>query len=824
MLWLEKNFLKCYNNIKGEKMIKKFNVTGMTCSACVQSVEKSIKKLDGVKSVTVSLIAKEMTVEYDNQKTSVELIEATVEKLGYKASEYGKGQVEKLSEAKILKKRFFISLIILIPLMYFSMGKMLGVPIFRKDLINLVMSAIFALSIMIINRKFFINGTKAVINKSPNMDTLVSLGSLSAYVYSLVISLLFCFDRIKFTHTFFDSSAMVLTLVTLGKWLEELSKVKTGDAIDKLGKLLPKTVTVIKDGVETTVLTSDVQVGDLIVIKAGEYAAIDGVVVDGVAGVDKSAITGESIPEEVCVGGKVVSGSIIKDGYIFVRAETVGDKTLFNKIVETVKMAGASKAPIQKFADKVAGVFVPVVSIIAIITFTLWIVFTNDLYRAFNFGLSVLVISCPCALGLATPVAVMAATGKAASVGVLFKNAEALQKACRVNCILLDKTATITEGKPIVTDYYCFIRDSLFVKNITSSLETLSSHPLAKSMVEYCGNGSLDVSDYEYVIGKGIVGVIDGVKYYLGNKDILPFNVKLDVKTEEKLQGKTTLYLTTETDFIAVFGLSDCVKADSKDEIEKLKKVVEKIVIVTGDNKSVANLIAKEVGITDVKAEVLPQDKYEVVENYKKQGYTVAMVGDGINDSPALKSADVGVAMGTGTDIAIDSSDVVIVNGSLSGINNTIRISKKAVRIIKQNLFWAFIYNVISIPIAAGALSFLGLTLTPAIASGAMCLSSLFVVTNALKISRKDRMKAQKTRSLACDICEKKSITMIVEGMMCLHCSGKVQSALDNLQGTSDVTVNLEKKTVTLKIDKSVTESDLTSLINSLGFKVIEIK
>jgi len=802
-------------------MIKKFSVTGMTCTACSSGIERGIKKLDGVNSVSVSLMAKEMIVDYDTDKVTDTLIISTVNKLGYTAQEYGKGNEDKLSEAKKMKKRFFLSLIILAPLMYFCMGKMLGLPTFADDRINFTLSAILALIIMIINRKFFISGVKAVIRLSPNMDTLVSLGSISAYVYSIVVTVLLYLGKISATHNFFDSSAMVLTLVTLGKWLEELSKVKTGDAIEKLGKLLPKAVTVLKDGKEQTVLTSELAVGDIVMLKAGDYVAVDGEVVEGKAGVDKSAITGESIPEEVTAGMKVHSGSILKDGYLLLRAETVGEQTLFNKIVEIVKSAGASKAPIQKFADRVSGVFVPIVTSVAIITFALWLIFTGEIYRSFNFGISVLVISCPCALGLATPVAVMAATGKAAAKGVLFKDAEALQKACKINCVLLDKTATITVGKPKVTDYITVNVNNLDALNIVSALEAKSSHPLAKCVIDYCGESNLEVTDYNYVLGKGIVGKINKQEYYLGNKELIPETVETEFDGEQTLEGKTVIYFADSEKLISVFGISDYVKEDSKEAIARLHADGIKTVMVTGDNNSAAIRIAKEVGITDVESEVLPQDKYAVVKSYKEKGYFVAMVGDGINDSPALKSADVGIAMGTGTDIAIDSSDVVIVNGSLIGLKKTIDISKKSLKIIKQNLFWAFFYNVIAIPVAAGALSFLGVVLTPAIASASMCISSLFVVTNALRISgNKKERKVINCSNNDCDNLNEKILTVKIEGMMCNHCVSRVEGALKNVQGASNIKVDLKKKSATLEVNESVTEKDIKAAIENAGYKV----
>ena len=495
-------------------MIKKFSVGGMTCSACTSGIERNLKKSSGINEVNVSLIEKTMTVNFDENVTSTEKIIAIVESLGYNASVYGHKKENKFADAKKLKNRFFISLLLLLPLMYFCMGGMLNLPLPDKK-INFIIQFLLATVILIINKHFFIGGTKAIIHRSPNMDTLVSLGSISAYIYSIVVTVMLLFKIADPAHTFFEGSAMVVTLVNLGKWLEELSKIKTGDEIDKLSKLLPKTATVIKDGKETTVLTSEITVGDVVLLRAGDYAPIDGVVTNGQAGVDKSAITGESLPEEIGVNDKVQSGSILTDGYILVKAEQVGESTLFNKIVEIVKKAGASKAPVQKFADKVSGVFVPVVTSIAILTFVVWLIISKDLYTAFNYGISVLVISCPCALGLATPVAVMAGTGRGATDGILFKNAESLQFAHKINCVLLDKTATITEGKPSVTDYINYTGESnetLFP--IISALENKSNHPLSQSVIDYCGESNKTVLEYEYLTGKGIKGTVDGVKYY----------------------------------------------------------------------------------------------------------------------------------------------------------------------------------------------------------------------------------------------------------------------------------------------------------------------
>ena len=567
------------------------------------------------------------------------------------------------------------------------------------------------------------------------------------------------------------------------------------------------------EGKEKTVLTGELKVGDVLVLKAGDYIAVDGKIIEGSAGVDKSAITGESIPVELTVGDSVTSGSILKSGYLLVQATSVGQDTLFSKIVEIVKYAGASKAPIQKIADKVSGVFVPIVSIIALMTFTVWMIITRDVYSALNFGISVLVISCPCALGLATPVAVMAGAGKAASYGVLFKNAEAMQNACKVNCVLLDKTATITVGKPKVTDYINLdgSPDSK-IKSMVSSLESKSSHPIAKCVMEFCGENYHTVDNFEYIVGKGIVGEIGGVKYYLGNLELLPKTVKIKFD-KDKYFGKTLVYFADDFAVIAVFAVSDYVKEDSALAIKELNNSGVKTVMITGDNESTAKRIADEVGIEEYYANVLPQDKYSIVEKYKANGYFVAMVGDGINDSPALKSAHLGVAMGTGTDIAIDSADVVIASGSLKGVTDTVKISKKTIKIIKQNLFWAFFYNVIAIPVSAGAFAFLGVALTPAIASACMSCSSLFVVTNALRIARKKKAKKNKDQST-------QTITVLVEGMMCKHCQTKVQTALEGIDGVSRVEVDLQNKKATLELTESVADDTIITAVENAGFKV----
>ncbi|MDD4290976.1 MAG: heavy metal translocating P-type ATPase [Clostridia bacterium] len=711
----------------------KYNVKGMSCSACAVGIEKSLMRVSGIRNAEVSLMTETMVVDFDSKYVDSDKIIENVNKLGYTASVYGEQFTEKSIDNPFM--RFVASLILLIPLMYFSMGGMFGFSL-PNTLINYSVQFVLTSVILGINYRFFTNGFNAVRNKSANMDTLVALSAGGSFLFSLVASIVFYVNATYSGHLFFESAAMVVTLVTLGKWLEDKSKRKTGKEIEKLSKLVPKTVTVLIDGIEREIATSMVKIGDVLLFRTGDYVAVDGVAREGVAFVDKAAITGESMPVEVIEGEEVVSGSIIVSGYVEVVAKKVGDDTLFSKIIESVRAAGTSKAPVQKFADNVAGVFVPVVAILAVVTFAIWMPISKDIFVAFNYALSVLVISCPCALGLATPVAIMATTGKAAALGILYKDAETIQKAQSINCVMLDKTATITEGKPQVVEtvYYT---DENHAKSIASAIESKSTHPLAICIRDYAGESDFVCESYSYIAGKGAVAVIDGVEYFLGNDKLVKSNSfdlgRLAKDFSDK--GYTTVYLSNDNELLAAFAISDTIKTDSVEAVRALNEYGIQTVMVTGDNKGAANAIAKKAGIADFVAEVLPDGKVDVVKEYKNKGNFVAMVGDGINDSPAIKSADVGIAVGTGTDIAIDSADIVIAGGSLKGILDAITLSKKSNHIVKGNLFWAFFYNVIAIPVAAGALSALGVVLTPSIAAACMCLSSLFVVVNALRIS-----------------------------------------------------------------------------------------
>lgn len=781
-------------------MIKKIYVGGMTCTACSSGIERAVKRLCGVKTATVSLMAKTLAVEYDENAVTLETIMNTVQKLGYSASL--KPFESKDDAVKKLKVRFIASAVFLVPLMLFCMGGEKLFPSIERKY-NLLVQAIIAAVVILINFKFYTSGFRAVKNLSPNMDTLVSLGSFSAYAYSFVVTALLFAGKSLNGHVFFESSAMVLTLVTLGKWLEELSKRKTGEEIDKLTKMIPDTVTVIRDGEEKVVMTSALSEDDEVVLRAGEFAPIDGTVTEGYAGVDKSAITGESLPVETTTGDKVYSGSIIKNGYLHVKAEKVGGETFFSRIVETVKNAGASKAPAQKFADKVSAVFVPTVTFIALIAFIVWFI-NAGVYEAFKYAITVLVVSCPCALGLATPVAVMAATGKAATLSVLYKDAESLQKAGKIKCVLLDKTATITEGEPKVTDFVNFSslsNERVFA--VVSSLERESEHPLKSAITRFCGESELKTENFEYVIGKGIIGKIDGEKYYLGNFKTL---------ANDDFAGKTVITLSDGVNVLAAFGVADSVKDGSVAAVKELNDGGVITVMITGDNESAAKRVAEETGIRAYRAEVLPEGKAAEVEKYKEKGYLTAFVGDGINDSPALKTADVGVAIGTGTDVAIESADVVLVNGNLRSLCDAVKLGKKTSGIIKGNLFWAFFYNVLFIPVAAGVFAGVGFTFAPWMASACMCLSSLFVVTNALRIRKYD---GKKNKIAAENKGDKMKIK--VEGMMCKHCAAKVTEALTAVDGVKSVTIELKKKRAV--IEGSPEEKDVKAAIINAGYE-----
>ncbi len=727
-------------------MKKKYSITGMSCAACAAGIERTVRKLAGVKTCAVSLMGECMDVECEGDLDG-EIVSA-VRSLGYGIFDYGKKPEEK-REILTLFVRFLVSLVLLLPVMYLSMGHMVGLPAPMGWLNHGFQLGITAV-ILLVNYKFFVSGVRAAVKLVPNMDTLVSLGAGVSFVYSVVLA---CIDPMSHA-LYFESAAMIVTLVTLGKWLEDRSKKRTGREIEKLRSLAPDAVRVERGGGECVIPLSEVEEGDVIVVKQGESIAADGTVTEGHAFVDQSAVTGESLPVELSEGSKAVSACIVTGGYLKIRAERVGEDTMLMGIIRMVREAGTSKAPIQKLADRVAAIFVPTVLGLAVVTFLAWFFSTWDLSRAMNYAVCVLVISCPCALGLATPVAIMAATGRGAALGILYKNAEALQKMATVHEILLDKTATLTEGRPKVV----FFEGDEASKRIAYALESKLNHPLAQCIADFCGAGE-SAEGVEYVTGQGAVGEVNGRTYFLGNERMMQYR---GVKFEEQLEaferltaeGKTVLFLANEKKVLALFALADTLKEGSREAVGELVKAGCLPVMLTGDNQAVASHIAAEAGFPPydacVCAELLPEDKLSYVRAAREQNerakrehrearranHFVAMVGDGINDAPALKEADVGVAMGNGTDVAIESADAVLVSGDLRALPRAIALSRKTMRIIKQNLFWAFFYNCIGIPLAAGVFAWAGVSLSPMIGAAAMSLSSLFVVTNALRLMR----------------------------------------------------------------------------------------
>lgn len=840
-------------------MIKNYDITGMTCSACSSGIERAVNKLDGVEKAEVSLMGKSMRVEFaegNDLPAAEESVFDCVISLGYGIYQEGAAPAERAgNDDKKLFVRFIASVCILAPLLYVSMGHMAHFPLpFFLDpskgyaqwfsLYQLVL----ATAVIVVNYKFFTKGFMALIKRVPNMDTLVALGSGVSYIYSFVLTVLVFVGAYNGNEGWyamhmdlhFESAATILALVTVGKWLEEKSKRKTGDEIEKLLRLAPDTVTVEVDGERKSVPVSSVKAGDIAVVMQGDYVPVDGVVTEGHGFVDKSAITGESMPVEVTVGDAVTTASVNTGGVIKVRAERVGGQTTLAQIIKMVRQAGASKAPIQKFADKVAGVFVPLVTAISLITFVVWLLIDGAFVpsHCVTYAISVLVVSCPCALGLATPVAIMTATGKAASLGVLYKDADALQRTKEINCILLDKTATITQGKPQVSDVLTFGVSRERALALAGGIESNSNHPLAKCIAEYCGEGA-PVTDFEYVVARGAKAKCDGMTYRLGNTALME-GIKIDREVKARAeelaeQGKTVTYLADEKRVIALIAVTDAVKKTSAEAVELLKRREIKLAMLTGDGKAAAAAVAHSVGLKDFVAEVLPEDKLRAVENMQKAGATVAMVGDGINDSPALKKADVGIAIGDGTDVAIDSAGVILVGGDLRALDTAIDLSRATVRNIKQNLFWAFFYNAVMIPVAAGVLSPVGFYFTPMIAALCMSLSSLFVVGNALRLLRyknknlmTEKMGNKAEASADEELKEeeegimKKLVT--VEGMCCDHCAARVEKALSAVSGVVSADVKLKKNLAVVRSREEIDDSEITKVIEDAGYKVTAIE
>lgn len=832
--------------------MKQYNVTGMSCASCVARVEKAVNKVDGVTSCSVNLLTNSMSVDGDVKSSDVI---SAVEKAGYGASLKGNSYKENKSndeplkdtETPKLKKRLFSSLVFLILLMYISMGHMMwGFPLpsilannhIAMGLIQLLLTGI----IMVINQKFFVSGFKALIHRSPNMDTLVALGAGASFIYSVYA--LFAMTNAQVNNDmslemkymdefYFESAGMILTLITLGKMLESYSKGKTTNAIKGLMNLAPKKATILVDNVEKVVPVEEVKIGDIFVVKPGENIPVDGVVIEGESAVNESALTGESIPVDKSVGDNVSGATVNQSGFIKCKATKVGEDTTLSQIIKMVSDASATKAPIAKVADKVSGVFVPVVISIAVVTIIVWLLCGATFGNALVRGISVLVISCPCALGLATPVAIMVGNGVGAKNGILFKNATSLETTGKVSYVLLDKTGTITNGTPVVTDIIPsenYTEDNLL--SYASSLESKSEHPLAKAVVQKAIDSSiktLDTTDFKSLTGNGVSAKINGKTIVGGSVKHISSIANIDeniIKKADDLatKGKTPLLFVMDNQLLGIIAVADVVKSDSPKAIKELQNMGIKVVMVTGDNEKTAQAIAKESGVDEVIAGVLPDGKEKVVTQYKQKGM-VAMVGDGINDAPALTRADIGIAIGAGTDVAIDSADIVLMKSKLTDVSGAIRLSRGTLRNIHENLFWAFIYNVIGIPLAAGVwIPIFGWTLSPMFGAAAMSLSSFCVVTNALRLnflnirsSKRDRKIKNKTNKK-----EKNTMTttLKINGMMCPHCEATVKTALESIDGVTSAEVSHESGTAVVTLSKEVSYDVLKKAVVDKGYTV----
>ncbi len=807
-------------------MKEKFNVIGMTCAACQANVDRRVSKIDGVSKVEVNLLANRMTVEFDEVKTNSDEIIAAVTEIGYGASLAGsepKRRAENKTEndQKHMKHRLISSVILMIPLMYIAMGHMIGLPMpYMTHIANAITQMLIAISVIFINRKFFIVGGKALISRSPNMDSLVAIGSGASFLYGVIVIYRMAYGDMSGIHDlYFESSAMILTLVTVGKYLEARSKAKTTTALDKLMDLAPKTATVLRGDKEVTIPTSKIVVGDIIIVRPGEGIAVDGKVISGNGWVDQSSVTGESVPVEKVPGDEVISATINKNGSFRFEATRVGEETTISQIIRMVDEAGSSKAPIARLADKISGIFVPIVIAVAVITFIVWILVGKGVDFSLSLGISVLVISCPCALGLATPVAIMVGTGKAAQHGILIKNAEALENLHRVDTVVLDKTGTVTNGTPKVTDVLALSGDEKELLQIAFSIESLSEHPLAKAVCEYAdvqGCIKSECEDFSAIPGRGIKAKLEGTVVLGGNMALMKEEgIELSSEYADKYacEGKTPLIFAKGKEVIGIIAVADTIRENSRQAVEGLKKLGLHVIMLTGDNAVTAKAIQREAEIDEVISDVMPKDKEECIRRLQSEGHLVAMIGDGINDAPALTRADIGIAIGAGTDIAIDSADVVLVKNSLMDVLTAIELSRSVIRNIRVNLFWAFFYNVLGIPLAAGVLYVpFGLKLNPMIGAAAMSLSSVCVVTNALRLYKFNNKKDKGEKKM-----EK---TLKVEGMMCMHCKAHVEKALSAVSGVESVAVDLDAKTATVTLNTEVDDEVLTKAVTDAGYSV----
>lgn len=825
--------------------MQQYRVTGMTCAACSARVEKAVSAVDGVTSCSVSLLTNSMGVE---GTASPEMIMAAVAQAGYSASLKGKADTPKEDpltdrETPVLVRRLVASLAFLLPLMYLSMGSMMwGWPLpaaladnhIAQGLIQLILTAI----VMVINQRFFISGVRSLFHGSPNMDTLVSLGAGAAFGYSTyaLFAMIFAAGQgnhaaaMDYMHEFyFESAAMILTLITVGKMLEARSKGRTANALRSLMRLAPKTAILWQNGSELVVPIERVQTGDVFVVRPGDTVPVDGVVIDGGSAVDESMLTGESVPVDKAVGDTVSAATLNRSGYLRCRATRIGQDTTLSQIVRIMEDAAATKAPIAKIADKVSGVFVPAVIVIAVVTAIVWLLVGQSFGFALARGISVLVISCPCALGLATPVAIMVGSGVGARHGVLFKTAASLEQLGRAKTVVLDKTGTITKGEPSVTDILPIAVSEEELLTAAYTLEQMSEHPLAGAVCRYVkwrGFTPKTVSDFRILPGNGLTAVSDGTALMGGNLAFIREQVVIDDVTRQQAEslaqeGKTPLFFSRGGVLLGVIAVADVIKEDSPDAIKQLRALGIRVVMLTGDNRRTAETIGRQVGVDEVIADILPDGKESIVRRLMEQG-EIAMVGDGINDAPALMRADVGIAIGAGTDVAIDAADIVLMHSRLTDMASAIRLSRATIRNIRQNLFWAFIYNVIGIPLAAGVfIAALGWELNPMFGAAAMSLSSVCVVTNALRLNffqfdQKIKDKITETGELTM------GVTLKIQGMMCPHCSGRVKTALEALDGVKSADVSHESGTAVVTLEKDVPLEALKSLVEQQGYTVVE--
>lgn len=820
--------------------MKQYNITGMSCAACANRIEKTVAHINGVESCSVSLLTNSMGVEGTASSESV--IQA-IENIGYGASEKGveKGKDDSLvdHETPKLKKRLITSLVFLLLLMYLSMGHMMWkwpVPSFLENHVSLaVTEMLLTIIILVINKAFFINGYKGLFQLSPNMDALVALGSSAAFGYSLVVLYLMIdamnqgqmMKVMSLGHDlYFESAAMIPTLITVGKMLEAMSKGRTTDALKSLMDLAPQTAVIIRDNKEVTVGIDEVNKGDLFIVRPGENIPVDGVIIEGSTAIDESALTGESIPVDKTVNDTVSGATLNQSGFIKVRATRVGEDTTLSQIIQMVSDAAATKAPIAKKADQVSGIFVPVIIGIALVTFIVWMILGKSIGFSIARAISVLVISCPCALGLATPVAIMVGNGMGAKNGILFKTSESLEVTGSVDIIALDKTGTITKGTPVVTDVVPYKIEKEVLLNYAASLEKNSEHPLGKAITDYY-QGNEEVKNFKILPGHGLRGLIHDKEVLGGSIKMMEKHIPDDVEIQAKnmaKEGKTPLFFSYDDYYLGMICVADTMKEDSPQAIKEMQNMGIQVVMLTGDNQETAQAIGSKAGVNEVIAGVLPDGKESVIRNLQKQG-KVAMVGDGINDAPALTRADIGIAIGAGTDIAIDAADVVLMNSKLTDVTAAIRLSRATLRNIHENLFWAFFYNAICIPVAAGVfITLTGWQMNPMLGAAAMSLSSFFVCMNALRLntfSMHDASKDIKRKKKEKKTMEK---TLEITGMMCGHCEMAVKKALEAVDGVESADVSHEKGTAVVTLSKEVSNDVLKKTVEDKDYTVTSIK